>query len=758
MDLKLERELSPILGETIGDVWPFLAVLMGSLVPQNYSQIIDQLPPAQLNSKISQAVQRIIEVVAEKAPLALAFEDLHWADQSSITLIQSLMLSSERIPLLLVMLFRPERNKPAWNLKLHAETEFAHRYLELTLSPLDEGSSRTLVENLLDIPQFPRSLRHLIQRKAEGNPFFVEELIHDLVERQVLVRRNGAWELSGDIETLGVPDKVEEVIQARLDRLSPAERNTLQSASVIGRRFSVRELEMITADHGALMEHLLQLQRADLVRESTRIQEHEYIFRHVLVQETTYQTLLKEQRKELHKKAGEALEILFPDRVGENGALIGRHFELAGLPEKAIDYYLQTGRRAAKLASNQEAVALLNQGLRLLDESPDTTVRARRELELLLALGPPLQLLKGFSSSEVERVYDRARVLSGEAQDIPQLFPAIWGLWTFYEFRGAGDFAIEVGEKLRSMAERAQDSTFLLQAHHTLWTTRFFEGSFLATLKHAETGLAVYDAHKHRPQAFMYGSHDPAMCSHGLSSIALLAMGFPDQALREGKESLLLAKELPHPFNIWMSHIFAAWHGHIRRDVEMTRVNAGAAIAAAAKLSPPFLHLPKVLQSWAQVQLGAEDLSPSQLEQSAEEVLKGWRGRFRAYTLAILAESYQKIGRYKDALVSLDEALEAADRASEEFYAAEMHRLKGELLQSEGAGDTGAERHFQIAIEVAQGQRAKLFELRAATSLSRIWSKKGRQDEARQLLTPLVGWFTEGHDTLDLKEAKALLS
>lgn len=365
LDIKLETAVGPLLGDRVDLVWPYLASLLGAPVPPQYEEALYQLDPEALNSRIVNAVVTLVEAVATRRPLVLSFEDLHWADPSSLGLIRSLLMATERAPVLLMFLFRPDRDKPCWELKIRAETDFAHRYAHLALAPLDDLSSKELVENLLALADIPKAIRELILKRSEGNPFYVEELIRELIERGVLVQRDGRWQAIQAKAEIEVPETLEKVIQARLDRLPQAERATLQAASVIGRRFGYRVLGAIASANGDLSDHLLHLQQADLIRERARIPELEYIFKHVIVQEVTYGTLLREQCALLHQQVAETLIELFPDRLEELHGALGRHYAAAGNAERAIEHYARAAKRAEAMFAYEEAAQFLELALEL---------------------------------------------------------------------------------------------------------------------------------------------------------------------------------------------------------------------------------------------------------------------------------------------------------------------------------------------------------------------------------------------------------
>ncbi len=365
LDLKLETSIRPILGDELAEVWPYLASLVGAPIPPQYADAVDQLDPEALNAKVVNAFITLVEAVAARQPLVLSFEDLHWADHSSLGLIRSLMMATEHAPILLIFLFRPDRDKPSWELKIRAETDFAHRYTHLALVPLDESAGKELVGNLPAITDIPEPVGDLIQTRSEGNPFYVEELLRELIERGVLVQRDGNWESSEEIAEVVVPETLEKIVQARLDRLPAAERSTLQAASVIGRRFPFRVLEAITSANGDLRDQLLRLQQADLVRERARIPELEYIFKHHVVQQVTYGTLLQEQCSQLHRQVAETLIDLFPERIDELHGTLGRHYTEAGDVELAAEHYGQAARRAEEIFAYEEAAQFLELALDL---------------------------------------------------------------------------------------------------------------------------------------------------------------------------------------------------------------------------------------------------------------------------------------------------------------------------------------------------------------------------------------------------------
>ncbi len=397
VDLKLEAALSPLFERELESVWPFLAELLGAPPPPQYAGVLSGLDPEALSARMGRAVQLLVRRTSERHPLVLSFEDLHWADRGSLKVIESLLQDTERYPLLLILLFRPDRDKPVWQLKITAETYFAHRYLELPLRPLDVDATAQMIENLLTAADFPDNLRAMIAEKAEGNPLYVEELIRSLIDSEVLIKEGDSWRrgpataLSVPATALSVPETVEKVIQARLDRLSGTERRTLQAASVIGRRFSYRLLEGVLSADGNLRSQLLRLQQTGMIRERSRLPELEYIFKHVIIQEVTYGTLLGEQRRELHRRAATTLEKLYPERGEEVAATLAEHYNAAGEKVRAIEQFVLAAERAEEVYAFEEAVHFLRRAKAL--SEPDKTQPEER-LKLLERLADTHYLLR----------------------------------------------------------------------------------------------------------------------------------------------------------------------------------------------------------------------------------------------------------------------------------------------------------------------------------------------------------------------------
>jgi predicted ATPase len=439
--------------------------------------------------------------------------------------------------------------------------------------------------------------------------------------------------------------------------------------------------------------------------------------------------------------------------------LVAHHYTEAGLPAPAIPYWQRAGQQCLQRSAHTEAVQHLTKGLELLATLPETPARVQQELDLRMALRPALVATKGFAAPVVGHTYARARALCQQVGDTPQFFPALWGLWVFYNVRGELRTAQELGEHLLSLAQCAEDPALLLQAHHALETTLFWSGEFPAALEHMEQGLARYSPQEHRSHAFLYGGHDPGVCCLAHGAQALWYCGYPAQALQRSHEALRLAQDLSHPSSLAHALGFVAkLHTH-RRERGAVREQAEALMGLATEqgFAQP-LAMGTLYRGWALAAYAQEAEGLAQMRQGLAD-LRATGGAQLAGPLALLAETYGKVGQPEEGLTVLAEALAHVDSTGERYHEAELHRLQGELwLGLSMDHQSAAESCFHQSLDVARRQQAKSLELRAAMSLSRLWQQQGKHVEARELLAPIYDWFTEGFDTADLQEAKALLN
>jgi tetratricopeptide (TPR) repeat protein len=461
-----------------------------------------------------------------------------------------------------------------------------------------------------------------------------------------------------------------------------------------------------------------------------------------------------------------ALEALYAEGTKEIGEIAGitpdlaRHFEEAGIVEKAVAYLQQAGKRAVRLAANEEAVAHFYRGLKLLESLPDTPERAQRELTLQLALAAPLQAVRGYSAPEVAQAMARARELCQTAymDDVSQLFLTLWVLNNLYGIRAEYQAAIELGEQMLNLAQRAEDPLLIAIAHLSLGWVLILLGDFGQARDHLEHMATFYDPEQHSSLAFVYGADLGIQCLAWLAWV-LWFLGYPDQALHRSQEALALARKVDHPFTLTFAlGVGAAMVRVLRREAQAAQAYVDEEYRLAKQEGHAFYQAgADIHQGLALIEAGDSDEGAALLHRG----MAGWEAiggktAYRAYLFVGIARAHKKAGRVEEGLNALVEALKVLQETGERFFEAELYRVKGELLLMQG-DEADAENCFQQAIGVARRQTAKFFNLRASMSLCRLWQKQGKMTETRHMLEEIYGWFTEGFDTLDLKEAKALL-
>jgi predicted ATPase len=708
------------------------------------------LSPEQQKQKTLQAFLAIFLRIAAQQPVLFVMEDLHWVDPTTLELLTLLIDQGPTARILALWTFRPDFSPP-WTGRSHLT--------QVTLNRLPRRQAAEMTGRVARGKALPPAVVEQVVAKTDGVPLFVEELTKMVLESDLLQEREERYELTGPLPPLAIPATLHDSLMARLDRLA-AVKGMAQLGATLGREFSYELLQAISPwDEDILQRGLQQLVTAEFLYQQGLPPQAMYLFKHALIQEAAYQSLLRSTRQQYHQHIAQVLEARFPAICETQPELLAHHSTEAGLHEQAIGYWQKAGQRAIERSANLEAIAHLTTGLEVLKMLPDTPQRTQQELTLHTALGVPLRATKGLAAPEVGQVYARARELCQQVEETPQLFPVLRGLWEFYELQGELQTARELGEQLLTLAQRIGEVELRLVAHNVLGDTFIWLGEFAVAREHLEQGLALYHPQQHRSHAFLYG-YDSGVHCLSFGAWALWYLGCPDQALRRIHEALTLAQELSHPFSLAFALAFAAWLHQLRREGQAAQEWAEAAIALATDQGFPFWESwGTVLRGWALAEQGQSAEGIAQMGQG----IAAWRATGaelqRPYYLALLAEAYGKAGQAEEGLSVLAEALTAVHKTGERQYEAELYRLKGELLLKQDIPDVQeAESCLRQAVAVAYQQQAKSLELRAAMSLSRLWQHYGKRVEARELLAPVYGWFTEGFDTADLQEAKVLLA
>jgi class 3 adenylate cyclase/tetratricopeptide (TPR) repeat protein len=692
--------------------------------------------------KLLEALLNRLEAEVRHGPVLMVFEDAQWIDPTSRELLDLSVDRVRHLPVLLAITFRPEFQAP-WSGRSHI--------MSLALNRLGERDGEALVHKLAGTAALTAEIVGEIVERTDGVPLFVEELTKAVVESAGQSDRVAAVLEAASHAAHSVPATLHASLMARLDRLGPAPKETAQIGAVLGREFSYELIEPVAQrPDSELQTALRQLSDAGLLFCRGTPPHASYLFKHALVQDAAYGTLLRAKRQELHGRVAAALETNFADLVERHPELLAHHLTAAADAERAAHQWLKAGQHAAERSAYLEAIAHLERGLGLLHSLPESPDRDGCEIDLQLALAGCLLTAKGAAAAKPPCV--RALDLAESSGSQQQRFDALYGVWQSTNMSGGSAAASPLSARLLSMTEREGGDGLRLQAHHSAWATLAFAGDPAKTREHTDAGRLLYDPEKHASHRFLYGGHDPGACALLLGAWAEWLLGYPEKALASSAESVSMSERIVHPFTLSLALTFRAVLHLNRREPEqaLSLAEAVEALTAEQRLSLPLE--PGVVHGAALVGQGAADEAIARIR---EGVTKSAR-LGRPYGLAFLAEGLARHGDRAAALAAVQEGLEIARTTGEHGWDAELHRLAGTVLLAENKLDEG-ENSLRQAIRIAKAQRAKSLELRAAHDLGRLWGEQGRRSEARDLVAPVYSWFTEGFDTADLKEAKALL-
>lgn len=730
---------------------PLLAVLLSLPHPEGVPPLT--VSPQKQKEKTQAAVVAWLIEEAERQPVCNTWEDVHWADPSTLEVLDLVVSRIPTTSLYVLLTVRPEFTPP-WGDGSHLS--------RLTLSRLGRRQVEAMVGRITGGKVLPADVVQHIVTKTDGVPLFVEELTKMVVESGLLREQDDRYELTGPLPPLAIPDTLQASLMARLDRLAVV-KAVAQLGSAIGREFSYELIRaMSSLDEDALQQGLQQLVEAELIYQYGALLEARYVFKHALVQDAAYQSLLKSRRQHYHQQIARVMEERFLGTTDTQPELIAHHYTEAGLIPQALPYWQAAGRRAVRHSAHVEAISHFTRGLELLMTVPATPERVGQELELQISLGTQLIMTKGYAASDVERCYARARELCGRIGETPQLFPVGLGLCLYYLTRARYSMAKELAEQLVRLAQRQQDDTFLVVAHWAAALPILYQGEIVSAEAHQNEAISHYRPQQHRDLNLLYGQ-DPKVAVLAHRTWTLWLLGYPDQGLKRGEEAFTYARELSYPFGVSMALNFVALIHLFRRDTQAAQAWAEEAIHFAdAQRFPFFLALATIIRGGALAEQESDQEGIGLIRQGL--VVHRTQGADIGSTccLALLADAYSKRGQTAEGLAALVEAFALVNDNGERWWEAELYRLKGELLlaQCKTPSTEGqeAEQCFHQAIAIARRQSAKSLELRATVSVSRLWRQQGRTAEAREMLAAIYGWFTEGFDTKDLQEAERLIA
>ena len=720
---------------------PLFAPLLSLPIPEDRYPSLN-LSPQRQRQKTLETLVAILQELAEQQPMLFIVEDLHWTDPTTLELLNLVLDQTPTAAMLVLLTCRPHF-QPSWH----------HRsYLtEITVNRLSPTQVAQVVNRMTDGKTFPPEVLQQIIGKTDGVPLFVEELTKAILESEQLTAVAGHYEFTGSVSTFTIPATLQDSLMARLDRLVTA-KGVAQMGATIGRQFAYELLDAVSQlDALTLQRELQRLVEAEIVYQRGLPPHATYVFKHALIQDAAYASLLKSTRQQYHQRIAQVLEAQFPHTAETQPELLAQHYTAAGLSAQALPYWQRAGQRASERSANVEAISHFTTGIALFQTLPETLERTQHAVTFYLGLGTALRMTKGQAAPEVEHAYTQAYALCQQAGETPQLAQALLGLWRFYNTRSQLHTARELGETLLRSAQRAHDPALAFLAHYALGATWFYLGAFPAARQHLEAGIARSTPDQMR--------QEPSRFCHLYAATALWFLGYLEQAVARLHEALTLVYERSHAYSLTYAAVWASLVCHLRRDAPAVYEQAEVAVALATEHGfPVWGAFGTSLRGWARAMQGQGEEGMVQIRQGIAALRATEAAIFVPYLCTLVAEVADHLGRTEDALQALAEAHALVEQQEERWWEAEIHRLRGVLLlRQQGMPQAEAETWLQRALDVARQQQAKSLELRAATSLAHLWQQQGKRAEARELLAPIYGWFTEGFDTPDLQEVKALL-
>jgi class 3 adenylate cyclase/tetratricopeptide (TPR) repeat protein len=729
------------LDRALEDTVPYLFSLLGIVEGDD--------PLAQMDGQIRkrrtlEAIKRILLRESLNQPLMVIFEDLHWIDDATQELLNLLADGIAKARVLMMVNYRPEYHHE-WSNRTH--------YTQLRLDLLGKESAGEMLSELLGDAVELNALKRRITQRTEGNPFFIEEVVQALFDEGVLVR-NGAVKVTRSLAQVHLPTTVQGMLAARIDRLPAEQKELLQTLAVLGREFPLGLIRRVAkCPDEELDRALADLQIAEFIYEQSAFPEVEYIFKHALTQEVAYSSLLIERRKLSHELAAQALEALFVDCIDDHLAAVTHHYSRSGNGSKAVEYLVRAGEQALQRSTFAEATTYFENGLARLEQFPADAERDRKEIAIRRGLADVTIVTSGYAAAEYEHHLTRRYELALQLGDNTQLFYSLVGVSVLSAFRLELGKAHEIGGRLLALADQALDPQMQLQAHGSLANILWLLGDFRGSLEHSERGLALYALNECRPSG---EEHMRAACLF-FASLCTAALGFPDKALQRSLEFLAWAQEQAQPLSLaFAMNCLSTVFGWRRQGGEALKY-ADALLALTVEQGFSNWHsFAQIDHGQALALLGQGDDAIAEIKnaiasyEATGAVVPGW-------VHSTLAFAYLVAKQPAEGLRVVVRGLNVGDQTDDGEAKAELHRLKGELLLCDPTAMTGAETSFRAAISTARKQAARLSELRATTSLARLLVRQGKRNEARTTLGDIYNWFTEGFDTADLKDAKALL-
>jgi class 3 adenylate cyclase/predicted ATPase len=716
-------------------------------VPTGGKHRLSELSPKRRKEKVLEALSMLFAVLAAQKPVLMVLEDAQWIDPTTLEALTSAVERVRQMAVLIVISARSEF-VPPWPAHPHVTT--------LSLTRLSWDDATAVVKGVTGGKELPREVLEQILTRTDGVPLFLEELSKSVVESGALTEESGRYVLTGALSPRAIPSTLRASLVARLDRL-PSARHVAQVAAVIGREFSDELVRAVTGLPGDDVRTALnQLVGAELVFRQGVPPNARYTFKHALVQEAVYETLLRGTRQEHHRRVVQVLEQQFPDVVTAEPERLAQHCVSAGFAQRGAEYWLIAARQSLARSAMAEAAAQFQKGLDQLALLPDTPERRRQELEFTSALGAALLAVKGQAAPETGRAYARAQEL-WEQLDCPSEFLQVpYGRSRYHAVRGELDVAQRLDEALLRLSRERNDPAMLVLGHMSLGRNLLSVGRFAQSRSHLEKALALYDPNSHRSLVHQVGFH-PHVSSQAYLGVLLFCLGLPKQALAQSSRAIAEARRLAHPTSLAVSLTLGSLPLWLVGDNAALDERAEELIALATEHGFPLWRAQgSIFRGWVKLKGGDVPEGISLLRAGTSAYRGTGAVAWLPYYTDLLAAACEIACEIETGLTLLEDALQVVERTGERWFEVELTRHKGQLLLRQEHSEA-AEELYRKALTIAKEQGGKWWELRASTSLARLWRDQGKRTEARELLAPIYGWFTEGFDTPDLKEAKALL-
>jgi class 3 adenylate cyclase/predicted ATPase len=727
---------------TNSSIEPLLLIANLLSISTENQQHLSELTPQQIKNRTISTLVEMLLAFSVQRPTLCIFEDAHWLDASTLELLELMISRIAHARVLLIVSSRPEF-RPTWLAHANVSTH--------SLTRLSQAEVKTMIRDLLRGGNMPQKLVDQIIEKADGVPLFIEELTSSTLSAPLR-------ETLGHTEqpaSLRVPETLSDALMERLDRAAPS-RRVAQIAAVIGREFSDDLLSAAARiDEEDMQSALSLLEQADIIYRVGISPFVRFAFKHVLLRDAIYDSLLKSKRQQIHADIAAILVHDFPKLVENQPEVLALHYQEAGNHQMAIRYWFESGQRALAHSANVEAIANFRKALQLLNALPETPERIKQEIDIQLALGIPLIAVRGYTAAETREAFSRARTLCLRLGDIPEYFQALFGLWGNHWMCGKNDEALRMADEFLSRSRALSDPVLLMVANRVMGSTLLTLGDFQSSASHFEETIRLSTGREERPlyNLYMVG---PRAASLLLLSWDLWILGYPDQALSRVSEALASGKDLGHPYTVAFAHYMTSVVHLLRGDAAHALESAERSFEMSQEQRfSLYAILSRISRGRAIGELGRLGEARVELTQGIDEARRNGVGFMLPMMDSWLADVHTKTGENEYALSFVERALTNIGDVTGRSWEAELHRQRAQILLAlDPSKLREAESHLQKSIEVARGQSAKSLELRAATNLAELWRAQGRPDEARALLEPICHWFNEGAETADLKQAR----